>query len=82
MKTVIEMAIEAELIGSEAGMCCWIEGTNLKPYIERLVDIARADEREQCATLCENLVMHPEQGDCWDIGTLDCAQAIRARSNT
>ena len=50
--------------------------------IAMLLDHERAEEREACAQLCENLEMHPDQGDCWDIGTIDCADAIRARSNT
>jgi len=79
MKTVIEMAIEAELIGNEAGMCCWIEDTNLKPYIERFAELVRADEREACAKVCELVAREIDDTN----GTASyIAAAIRARSNT
>ena len=89
MKTVIEMAIEAELIGNEAGMCCWIEDTNLKPYIERFAELVRADEREACAKLVEPDEEHRRDASWGYLGGTEgvelldgMAAAIRARSNT
>jgi hypothetical protein len=49
---------------------------NLKAF-EALV---RADEREACAKVCEDLSL--SQNSEWEVGTLDCADAIRARGNT
>ena len=90
MKTVIEMAREAgwtnydsqderferfaELVRADERNRTWTQDH----WTEYERSIA-AQEREACATLCENLEMHPDQGDCWDIGTLDCADAIRER---
>lgn len=61
MRTVIEMAIEAELIGNEAGMCCWIEDTNLKPYIELFAELVRADERKAMMQLFTDPENQPTQ---------------------
>ena len=55
MKTVIEMAIEAELIYNEEGWCGWVEDTDLRPFIERFAELVRADEREACAKVCDAL---------------------------
>ena len=75
MKTVIEMAKQAgaipihkspkevAVVGNEA--------------IERFAELVRADEREACAKVCENLPMQQE----YDVRD-QCAAAIRARSNT
>ncbi len=73
MKTVIEMAKQAgaipihkspkevAVVGNEA--------------IERFAELVRADEREACAKVCENLPMQQE----YDVRD-QCAAAIRARS--
>ena len=36
-------------------------------------------EREACAELCEMLDVVNPKGKSWDEGTIDCANAIRAR---
>lgn len=36
-------------------------------------------EREACAELCEMLDVENAKGKSWDEGTIDCANAIRAR---
>jgi hypothetical protein len=46
--------------------------------IERFAAFVRADEREACAKVCEELKL--SRNTDWEIGTLDCADAIRARS--
>ena len=55
MKTVIEMAIEAELIYNEEGWCGWVEDTDLRPFIERFAELVRADEREACAKVIDEM---------------------------
>ena len=55
MKTIIEMALEAGIevtydpteTPTRAFAECWIED------LERLAELVRADEREECATVCE-----------------------------
>ena len=48
--------------------------------IELFAALVRADEREACAKVCEDLSL--SQNSEWEVGTLDCADAIRARGNT
>jgi hypothetical protein len=53
--------------------------------LEQLVALVRADEREECAKVCEELVpdMSRTANDAsvWDVATFDCAIAIRNRGN-
>jgi hypothetical protein len=52
-------------------------------YTEELKDfeaLVRADEREACAKVCEDLDW--SQDSTWEVATLDCAEAIRARGET
>ena len=89
MKTVIEMAREAGLLtigtadGSEA-VYTWPKG--ITEEIERFAELVRADEREACAKVCEDLPaperMSLDSESFYECVTLDCADAIRARSNT
>jgi hypothetical protein len=70
MKTVIEMALEARAAQLQSGL--WLMGHT---ELERFAELVRADEREECAGLCDrfaNRMMSAEE----------CAAAIRARSNT
>ena len=43
-------------------------------------------EREACAKVCDDLALPPDvarsDASIWEVATLDCAEAIRARSNT
>ena len=57
--------------------------------MERQVNIltdALAQEREACAKVCDDLPLPPDvarsDASIWEVATLDCAEAIRARSNT
>ena len=57
-----------------------------EPDVDRLIALARADEREACAKVCDDLPA-PEscsmaESSLWDVATLECGDAIRARSNT
>jgi hypothetical protein len=47
--------------------------------LERFVELVRADEREACAKLCEDLQLTKLVILDWADGTYDCAKAIRAR---
>jgi hypothetical protein len=81
MKTVIEMAREAGLVG----------GPVYARGLERFAELVRADEREACAKVCEELLERPSgyQGTWEGYGKFktqmtgqECAAAIRARGNT
>ena len=43
-------------------------------------------EREACAKVCDDLPLPPDvarsNASIWEVATLDCAEAIRARGNT
>ena len=70
MKTIIEMAREAGLIvdANQSGF----------DSVEAFAALVRADEREECAKVCADLMDSPELiGDCHI-----CIDAIRARGNT
>ena len=79
MKTVIEMAREAGLgeMGRSTGFVFFQPGMD---GLERFAALVRADEREACAKVCENIDDYDENVDTYysDI----YANAIRARGNT
>ena len=78
MKTVIEMALEAGIRD------CTCNGT--KGCLDRFASLVRADEREACAKVCDELIAPDVYSDTdvsmWDVTCIDCAAAIRARRNT
>ena len=79
MKTVIEMAREATLLDSRDD---W--GSVPDEYreaIKAFAELVRADEREACAKVCEDNATDLSEGD-WDSACINCADHIRARSNT
>ena len=55
----------------------------LEAYVQNLVQRAVAAEREACAKVCDDLPVPPYVPDkdahIWDLTSLDCAAAIRAR---
>ena len=61
MKTVIEMAIEAELIYNEEGWCGWVEDTDLRPFIERFAELVRVGERKSMMQLFTDPENQPTQ---------------------
>ena len=69
MKTVIEMAREAGLVGGP------VYARGLDRFAELVRADAIADEREACAMVC--MIEIGGMGDGYD-----CAAAIRARSKT
>lgn len=80
---VIEMAREAGLIAQEGYQGTgwfWVENN-----LEHFAELVRADEREACAKVCDDLYRVWVSTDNDDINppdALDCKIAIRARSNT
>ena len=81
MKTIIEMALEAGIddwwnSGSE-----WRE--TFDAHIERFAELVRADEREACAKVCDDMAFDWQKYVTTPSGTITaCAAAIRARGNT
>jgi hypothetical protein len=63
--------IEAKEIDGEL----WIKASDH----HQAVRLAIEHEREACAELCEMLDVANPRGKSWDEGTIDCANAIRAR---
>jgi hypothetical protein len=78
MKTIIEMAFEAGFVEYE------LEDYTQSGYdirYERFAALVRADEREACAKVCENIYEGDEACGDWP-SPEQCAEAIRARGNT
>jgi hypothetical protein len=69
-----ELAFEAEFTMTPCGLF-EAEDTNL----ERFAELVRADEREACAKLCEEVGDKAKDNDGYTIGGYACAKAIRAR---
>ena len=80
---IIRMAQEAGLCDSNGEDD---DSVNIARQLQRFAALVAAAEREACAKVCEELKLSRntvwEIGTDWEIGTLDCAAAIRARSNT
>jgi hypothetical protein len=68
-----EMAVAAEL-QNEHGVSEFAYMDRLR-YFEAMI---RADEREACAKVCDDLDW--SQDSTWQVATIDCAEAIRARN--
>ncbi len=82
MKTIIEMAREAGGVDiTSKGWTSWV-GTQSTEFLERFVELVRADEREACAKVCENNVSPKPQYHWWSDVCRMLASAIRARGNT
>ena len=82
MKTVIEMA-------REAGFSLYRDisaADGSFAHLEAFAELVRADEREACAKVCDDLLVPVhislDNESLWEAATLDCADAIRARSET
>ena len=76
MKTIIEMARAAG--GADitcSGWTSWV-GTQSTEFLERFAALVRADEREECAKVCETLA--DDYYDCTGVANAITA-AIRAR---
>lgn len=83
MKTVIEMAREAGMVYREFEdefANANTDGVDVET-LERFADLVRANEREACAKVCEEIYTGEEACGDWPTPEM-CAAAIRARSNT
>jgi hypothetical protein len=77
---IIEMAGQAGLhVATDVN---WMPIIGLE-YAEKLIALARADEREACAKVCEGRIGGAVLDDQWMLGfkaaMRQCATAIRAR---
>jgi hypothetical protein len=92
MKTVIEMAREAGFearrgwgLRDFAPEDVFAASVNITREIERFAALVRADEREACAKVCEEVLEQyrgTAMGKRAELVGDNCAAAIRARSNT
>ena len=71
MKTSIEMAREADPKANLSEPYCLDHET--RAWLERFAELVRADERDECACLCDAL----ERTKVY--GAKECAEGIRAR---
>ena len=74
-------------LAEQAGFAVYGWNENEFKQFAALVEAAaRADERETCAKVCEELPAPDEYSitdkSMWDITCMDCATAIRARGTT
>ena len=67
MRDTIDMAREADLIDDTYASDWYVY------QLQRFEALVRADEREACAKVCDDMVLYTGY---------DCAAAIRARGNT
>ena len=74
MKTIIEMAHEAGFAEKDA--MYRVAFVANKNNLERFAALVRAEERDECACLCDAL----ERTKVY--GAKECAEGIRARGNT
>ena len=82
MKTVIEMAREAGfLIAGVQEFVFAPSSFHFTEELERLVALARADEREACANEMAKIVMIPTLTHGALVKLSDVVNAIRARGN-
>ena len=77
MKTTIEITKQAGLhLATDVN---WMPIIGLA-YAEKLIALVRADEREACAKVCDDMEEKAEGTECCKWPTpVDCAHAIRAR---
>lgn len=75
---IIKLAREAAAGGPEIVVFTIPE---LERFTALVADAAKAEEREVCAKVCEENADDLSEGD-WDPACINCANAIRKRSNT
>jgi hypothetical protein len=88
MRDTIDMAREAGILNEfdtaqdiiECGIEVWLSGERGVQTLERFAELVRANEREACAKVCDDLAVDAYNNH--DILYEECAAAIRARGNT
>ena len=82
MRDTLEMAREAWAKAGEG----WVDQNwylDREKAFKELVELARADEREACAEVCEQMPTHVDRHNAvTQASAKDCAAAIRARGET
>jgi hypothetical protein len=61
------------------GILVQFSDTTFAEALKKIYEAGVEAEREACAELCEMLDVANPKGKSWDEGTIDCANAIRAR---
>jgi hypothetical protein len=83
MRDILDMALEAGFKEHNDMFYVSTVISHCTKELKRFEALVRADEREECAKTCEELVpdMSRTANDAsvWDVATFDCATAIRAR---
>ena len=83
MRDILDMALEAGFKEHNDMFYVSTINNDCAKELKRFEALVRADEREECAKACEELVpdMSRTANDAsvWDVATFDCATAIRAR---
>jgi hypothetical protein len=76
---ILRMAVEAGFADAQGVV-------HAAYQLEAFANLVAAHEREQCALVCEDLPAPPDvprdRATVWDVATLDCAAAIRQRSQS
>jgi len=86
MRNTVDIAqeIAAQYIKAERFQT-WTHGYMMERLME-LVSVSAATEREACAKVCDELSppcgYNLTETSFWDVTSLECAAAIRARGNT
>jgi hypothetical protein len=88
MRDTIDMAREAGILSEfdtaqdiiECGIEVWLFGERGVQTLERFAALIRADEREACAKVCDDLAVDAYNNH--DILYEQCAAAIRARGQS
>jgi hypothetical protein len=77
-RQVVEMAREAGWMHEHDSETGFVAEAAFK-----FAELVRADEREACAKVCDELIAPDVYSDTdksmWDVTCMDCAEAIRAR---
>lgn len=80
---VIEMARQVGLCRTQSNFDDWIDAGPSTLELVEFAKLVAAKEREACAKVCEDLQAPPHVSDSdvsmWDVTSLECADAIRAR---
>ena len=84
MDDIIRMAREAGFVVNEKARqhqpnCIFHTQYMIDELLKRFAELVRADEREQCAKVCDARYMGDNNRE--DMEARRCAEAIRARNN-